>query len=176
MKLKSCLTKAVQGFFLLWAGVLLVYSLSLSVQAQDTASVTATVTAQQIAVSVSDGTVNYGVIEMGGNKSTLDLTDTQTITNDGNVTEDFNIQGSDSTPSSWTLVGNTAPGTDEYGHAFSTDTGSTWTPMTSDTYTSVATAIASSATEDMDLQIYTPSSTTATAEQSVDVTIQATAN
>jgi len=80
------------------------------------ATITATVTVQNISLSVSDGSIAYGVLPTGYSKSTCDLNDTQTVTNDGNVAEDFNIKGKDS--ENWTLA-DTA-GTNQYVHKFAT--------------------------------------------------------
>jgi len=144
----------------------------ISVLAAETTSVTATVTVQNISVSVSDGTVAYGTLAVGTSKSTCDLSDTQTLTNDGNVTEDFNIKGQNS--ASWTLA--ETAGSEEYVHEFSTDTCpvSTWTPLTTD-YQTAATGITAGGTSPLNLQITTPTATNDYTEQSVDVTILAVA-
>lgn len=57
--------------------------------AADTGQVSATVTAQNISLSVSDGTISYGILAVATTKATVNLSpvDTQTVTNDGNVTE-----------------------------------------------------------------------------------------
>ncbi len=84
----------------------------ISVKAADTASVTATVTAQNISVTVTDGTVAYGTISLSSSKDTTTsgTNDSQTATNNGNVTENFNIKGQDS--ANWTLAATAGP--DQY--------------------------------------------------------------
>jgi len=144
--------------------------------AADTDTVTATVTAQNISVSVSDGGVAYGTLTVSGTASTSSdgLNDTQTATNDGNITEDFNIQGQDS--ANWTLE--TSIGADQYVHEFCTsncDTTPTWTAITT-SYQQLANAISSSGTQDFDLKIIVPSSSSNYTQQSVDLTIQAVAD
>src|SRR3989339_877269 len=84
--------------------------------AAETASVTATVTAQNVSVTVADGTVTYGTTSLGSSKNTVALSDTQTATNAGNVTSQLNIKGQNST--AWTLAG--TAGSDIYVHKFCT--------------------------------------------------------
>lgn len=150
---------------------------SLPILAASTGTVAATVTTQNISVAISDGTVSYGVLSPNTSKSTIasDLNDLQTATNDGNVTEDFNIRGQNS--AGWTLAG--AAGVDQYVHRFCT--ASCGTPPTNFTalttnYQTLATAKAVSGTQTFDLQITTPTSSTVYTQQSVDVTVQAVIN
>ena len=143
-----------------------------SVKAADTATVAATVTVQNISVSVSDGSINYGVLALSSTKSTCDLSDTQILTNDGNVPEIFNIKGNDS--ANWTL-GATA-GANVYVHKFSANacpwaTG-TGTALTTN-YQTLASAVPAGGASNLNLQINTPTSSTSFAPQSVDVTILA---
>jgi len=147
-------------------------TLGMIAKAADTATVTATVTVQNISVSVTDGTVTYGTLAQNSTKNTCDLTDTQTATNNGNVTENFNIKGQNST--NWTL-GATA-GSDIYTHKFSTATCPTFTGTAlTISYQSLATSIAPSGTKSFDLEINTPNPSTVFTVQSVDVTVQAVA-
>lgn len=143
----------------------------ISIKAASTDSVTATVTAINVSVSVSDGGVLYGTMALNTTADTTsgDLNDTQTATNDGNVEEDFNIMGVDS--AAWEL-GDTN-GADQYRHQFSLDGGTGWTPFNEDGYTTLTTNIATSGNDTFDLQIQTPTSTSSYLEQTVDVTVQA---
>ena len=144
-----------------------------AVKAVDTASVGATVTVQNISVSVSDGVVAYGTLAVNTTKSTLagELNDLQTATNDGNVTENFNIRGQNS--ANWTL--GASAGADQYVHKFSTNSGTTWTALTTPGYLTLATGKTAGQTQTFDLQITTPTATTNYTQQSVDVTVQAVA-
>jgi hypothetical protein len=143
------------------------------VMAADTATVAATVTVQNISVSVSDGTVAYGTL---GQNATADTNpaDTQTATNNGNVTENFNIKGQSST--NWTLGATAA--SDQYIHGFCKTTCTTpptnYTALTT-SYATLATGIAASGTQTFDLYINTPNPSTVFTQQSVDVTVQAIA-
>ena len=138
----------------------------------DTAQVSCTVTAQKIAVSVSSGSIAYGTVALGSSQDTITLGNTQTATNEGNVAEDFGIEGVDTT--SWLLK--TATGTDEYVHEISTDSGSSWHNIASSSYYSFATSVAANATSSFDLRLWVPSSTSDYDEQSPNVTIQASAS
>ena len=138
-------------------------------QGADTASVAATVTVQNISVTVTDGTVAYGVMAAGASKDTLSPADLQTATNNGNVTENFNIRGTDS--GTWTL-GATA-GSNVYVHKFSTNSGAAWTALTLVNQT-LATGKAVSGTQTFDLQITTPTVSADYIGHSVNVTVQAT--
>lgn len=141
----------------------------------DSATVGATVTIQNVSVSVSDGAVSYGTQQTS---TTIDTTtggvdDSQTATNDGNVTEDFNIKGYDT--ASWVLA--SSAGSDQYFHNFCTsscDDSPTWT-ATSTTYQTLVTGVASGDSQVFDLQLGTPTSTSDFTEQNTDITVQAVA-
>lgn len=143
------------------------------VRAADTSIVSATVTVQNISVSVSDGTVAYGTLSVNTSSGT-NGTDTQTATNDGNISEDFNIKGQNT--GTWTLAATT--GADQYVHQFCTATCTTpptnYSALTT-SYQTLSTGVAQSGTQTFDLYITTPTSTSAFTQQSVDVTIQAVA-
>jgi hypothetical protein len=137
-------------------------------------TVTCTVSAFLVSVTVTDGNVAYGALEVGTSESTLDLTDTQTAFNSGTVAEDFNIKSSNATGSSqdWTLVTGT-PGNNEFKHEFSIDSGSHWTAM-SNSYTSLITDVAAtSGSEPFDLRITMPGSTTDYLGHTITVTVEA---
>lgn len=126
-----------------------------------------------ISVSItSDGVISYGTLVAGASKDTTasGMNDTQTILNDGSVAEDLTIKGQD-TACPWTL--GTSAGTDQYVQEFSTNSGSGWTALTT-SYQTLASSIASSGTQDIDLRVTVPTSTNCYSPQSVDVTVQAT--
>jgi len=135
---------------------------------------TTTITQNEIiSISISDGSVNYGVITASGTKNTITLSDTQIVTNDGNVTENFNIKGYNASGGgcTWSLVSG-IPGNDQYKQEFSTNSGSSWTYLETD-YKSLATGITSTNNINLDLQITMPSQSSCFGEQSVNITIQA---
>jgi len=143
-------------------------------------AVSATVTAQLVSIaSIDDGTVVYGILNVNTSKDTTasGLNDSQTATNDGNVSADFNIKGSDS--ANWTLAG--AAGADQYKHEFCRgDTGDcdgtpAFTALTTD-YQTLDTAVGANGTQVFDLKITTPTSSSNFTEQSVNVTVQVVAS
>lgn len=151
----------------------LIFAVKGGVYAATSATVTATVTVQNISVTVSSGSVTYGTLSNNSSAGT-NPAQTQTATNNGNIAESFNISGSNST--NWTL-GATA-GSDVYVHKFCS--ASCGTPPTS--YTALttgnqtlATNIAAAGNQTFDLYITTPNPSTVYTVQSVDVTVQAVA-
>lgn len=150
--------------------------------AATTGVVAATVTPQNISVSVSDGSVAYGTLDLSTSKDTTStgVNDTQTATNDGNVAEDFNITSTNATGgTTWTLAATI--GADQYKHSFCNtgtgtpdpcDTGPSWSAMTT-SYSSLAANIAGSGTSKFDLKLDTPSSVSDYAQKSITVTVQA---
>lgn len=161
--------------------VILIFFFVTVTKAAQTADVTATVTAEGLSVTItSDGVVPYLTLAAAAREDTTTggINDTQTAFNAGNVVEDFNIQGQDSTGSGagWTLASTT--GADQYFHEWcitTCDASPSWTATTTG-YTTLSTGIATSATQDFDLRIGVPSTTTDYSQQSVDITIQAVAN
>ncbi len=147
--------------------------------AATTADVSATVTSQLISVTVADGSVAYGVLNADTNQDTVTLSDTQTATNNGNVPENFSIRSSDATSggTNWNLAAST--GTDEFTHEFSIDSGSNWIAFNVDniTYSSMSSSVAASGgTDNFDLRIKTPVSSTDNDEHTITVTVLATAS
>jgi hypothetical protein len=148
--------------------------------AADTGDVSATVTVQNVAITVTDGTVEYGTLAASGTKDTVTLTDTQTANNTGNVQEDFNIKGYNvSSGCSWTLSSST--GSEQYFHKFCNDTDNdcatpptSYSALTTD-YATLGSDVTASGTVDFQLQIGVPSSTSCTDEATVTVTVQAVA-
>ncbi len=147
------------------------------VLAAGTATVNATVTVQNISVTVADGTVAFGTLGLDATTTTVVLTDTQTVTNAGNIAEDFNIKGSNST--NWTLA-TTSAGSEIFTLKFSTTTSPTYstdyTPLDNTIYTTLATNKSASATSSLDLGINTPTATAFYTTQSFTVTVQAVAH
>ena len=132
-------------------------------------TVNATVTAQQVAMSVTESLVEYGVLNIG---------DTDQVpnpaffaaNNDGNVPVDFVIRGFDT--AAWTLAGSV--GADQYIHRFATDGGTSFTALTTTPVTLSSVAVSGSQTVHLNLDM--PDSTAATASQNADVKVLATAS
>ncbi len=136
-----------------------------------------TPTAKVISVAVADGIITYGTMTTGEIKTTITLADTQTLTNDGNVSETFNIKGQN-TACPWTLAA--TAGSEQYVHQFckKTDVACTSPPTDYNAlttgYQTLYTGVAVSGTRQIDLRLIAPTVTSCGSQQNVDVTIQAT--
>jgi hypothetical protein len=150
--------------------------------AASTGVVAATITPQNISVSVTDGSVAYGTLALSSSQSTIasGTNDTQVATNDGNVAEDFNIRSTDATGgTTWTL--NSTVGNNQFKHSFCVtgtgtpdpcDTGATWSAMTT-SYAALANNVLAAGTNRFDLKLDTPTASTDYTQKSVTVTVQA---
>lgn len=141
------------------------------VSATDQAVVSATVTMENISVTVSDGSIVYGTLSTNTTTDTTsgNLNDSQTASNSGNVIVDLNIRGQNSTD--WNLAG--AAGSDEYRQRFCTtdcDSSPTWTNLTTNATTLVS-DLAAAGTQLFDLEITTPTSSSSFDQQNVDVAV-----
>jgi len=142
-----------------------------------TDTVACTVTGSNLSVSItSDGTVNYGTLSTSASQDTTSggLDDTQTANNDGTIAAKFNITSTVASGGStdWTL-GET-PGTDVFVHSFSTDSGSSWEPIsTAGVYETLAASVAVDGNQTFDLKITMPSTISDYDTNSITVTIQA---
>jgi len=154
--------------------------IGLDSKAATTGNVTATVTAQNVSVSLNQTSFNYGTIALSSSSSTVPLFGGAGIiaTNEGNVNSDLTISGAD-TPG-WTLGG--TAGADTYVHMFCNETSSDCSNPTTN-YTalttgqaSLATDLAASGAQAFQLHIKTPTSTSYYNEQSALVTLQISAS
>lgn len=158
-----------------------------AVKGAGTGTVAATVTPQLIAVSVSDGNVSYGVLNYSASagspttEDTVTLGETQVITNDGNVNQNFAVKSSDAIKSTgtidWDLVLAVDIDTDDYCHQYSTDAGTSWTdfPINNGYTADIITGIAPAGTDDLDLQILMPTGSTDIDDtKTITVTVLAT--
>ncbi len=136
--------------------------------------VTPTSTVVSVTIT-SDGTVSYGTLAASATKSTVQLSDTQTVKNDGNVNATFNIKTSTATGgTTWSL--GALVGTNIFTHEFSTNGGGAWTPFTTaDSYQTLLASVAPQASATFDLRIGVPSSSSDFQQKNILVTIQAVA-
>lgn len=150
-----------------------------AVLAAPTSTVAATVTAVIYSVSLDNGDgIAFGTVAQGSTADTTTngVNDSTTATNNGSVAEKLSIRAGDST--NWTL--NTTTGTAE-NYTLKTcvttcDTSPSWTSVGIDpAYATLVASIAKDGTQAFDLQVGTPTSTTATGEQSITVTVLAEA-
>ncbi len=151
-----------------------------------TSAVTATVTVRNVSITLSQSSFAYGTMDLNTASSSVSLFSGAGIvaTNNGNVTEDFDIYGANTTGSgtNWTL--DSANSTqDHYIHKFCEDTTNDCTiPAGQANYTALTTSpatlkhtIATSGTVAFQLQIKTPQTVTDYNQQSAAVTVQASA-
>ena len=143
------------------------------------ATVTATVTVQNFSVALhAPGTVAYGTLAQNTSYGTVNTpaSDTQEAGNNGNSAEDLNIIGTNSTD--WNLSFSSGS-QDKYKHTFCTATCSTpptnYTTLSSQSYQVLSNDLAAQSSQSFDLRITTPNPSTVFTQQSVDVTVQATA-
>ena len=141
-------------------------------RAATTANVNATVTAVNLAISVADGSIAYGSVNLSTATTTASNGETQVVTNDGSTMK-LNVKSSDATGgTAWTL--GTSIGSNIFKHEISTTTGSTYmTFQATDTYLTASTSIAAGLTQNLDFRFTTPSGTTDFVQKSVTVTVQA---
>ena len=141
-------------------------------RAATTANVNATVTAVNLAISVADGSIAYGSVNLSTATTTANNGETQVVTNDGSTMK-LNVKSSDATGgTAWTL--GTSIGSNIFKHEISTTTGSTYmTFQATDTYLTASTSIAAGLTQNLDFRFTTPSGTTDFVQKSVTVTVQA---
>ncbi len=154
------------------------FLLTAQVYATDQATVTATVTLQNVSLTVDDGTINYGTLALNSSTGTVALSETQTITNAGNVNVDVLIKGQNS--ANWNLAG--ASGSNEYVHRFCNATASSCATAPTN-YSALTTnnqnfslALTPAGTVNLDLYLTTPSVSTHFIQQNVDVTLVAVAS
>ena len=161
------------------------------VSAAQTADITVTVTCRKLSVGVSPNTYAFGTVNEGS--ETVAAT-AITVTNDGNVNEDFEAKLTN--PTGWTAIQSLTPGTDQYilGAMFKAiapvvadyDDAE---DMLSTTYVEASIlifaldagaigekgySVAAAATRNLWLYFYAPSATTVGTQQSITVTLRAT--
>ena len=129
----------------------------------EAADITVTVTLQNVAVSVSQGTWAIGPVVAS---SVSDLVGC-TATNDGNVVEDFWIQVSNSSSGDWTAGGTAVEDVFVMKEGTTVLTG---TPATFET------SVAIDDSKPVELHFTAPSSSTVDTEQTITVTVSASAS
>ncbi|HEX5448353.1 MAG TPA: hypothetical protein VFW90_04115 [Candidatus Saccharimonadales bacterium] len=133
------------------------------------------ITYEPMVISISittSGTITYGTLAGNTSKDTTasGLNQAQTVQNDGNVPEDFSIEGQNTT-CPWTLSSTNGP--NQYIHSFSTNSGGSWQAL-STAYQTAASNVSTGSSQNLDFRLTTPTSTTCYTSQSVNITIQAT--
>jgi hypothetical protein len=129
-------------------------------------------TTSVISIVISDGSITFGSMNFNTSKDTVTLSDTQHVTNNGNVGIDIAIKGFD-TAYPWAL--SSSAGVEQYKYEYSLNAGGSWTPITT-TYNNMITNLGASVSDDFDLKLTTPTTTDCTSQQTVDITLIATEN
>jgi hypothetical protein len=143
---------------------------------QDQEPIAVTVTPKLVAISVSPTTVSYGTVSLGVGKTAP--SDSITVTNSGNVAEDFDIEGDNASTAGgmWSLVsGSGSPGANQFKHSFNLG------PSYDDPFTALTSGfsnfvddVAASGTQDFKLKIEMPSSTSVYGQYTTKVELLAT--
>ncbi len=155
-----------------------------AVYAANPATIDVTVTVQNISISTT-GPIAYGVV---ATSSTTVSASASTVTNDGNVTETYDIKLTD--PAGWTAVSG-APGSETYrlsaqfnssqptAVSFAADHDLTTTDQTSSATIfagdETGLSVAAAATRSLWFKFEAPTSTTVTTQQTITVTLTAAA-
>ncbi|MFH0942998.1 MAG: hypothetical protein V1810_02370 [Candidatus Beckwithbacteria bacterium] len=181
MKIKQHL-----GFLLiavLLVSATLIIGFSKMVKAADTGTVAATVTAIIYSVSLDNGDgIAFSTVGVGSSANTTagagGVNDSTTATNNGSVSEKLSVKSSNSTGGAgWTMAA--AAGSEIYTmKSCITDcdgAAPAWNAFgaNASTYADLAASVGVGLTQPFDLQIYTPTATTVTAQQSLTVTVMA---
>lgn len=141
--------------------------------AQTTDTVTATVTATNLAVSVSDGTIAFGSVALNTATTTVGTGQTQTVSNDGSNAV-LNVRSSDATNGTPWEVG-VAPGSDIFQLEISTTTGSSYaTFQDTDVYLTASSTFGSLLDQVVDFRFTTPTVSTDFVQKSITITVQVT--
>jgi hypothetical protein len=160
------------SFFSGLLSAILIFS-SFNALAQDTDTVTATVTATNLAVSVTDGSIAFGSVALNTATSTVGTGQTQTVTNDGSNAA-LNVRSSDATNGTAWEVG-TSPGSNIFRLEISTTTGSTFaTFQDTDVYLTASSTFGSLLNQAVDFRFTTPTISTDFVQKSLTITVQVT--
>src|SRR3989344_2422067 len=164
-------------FPILVGGVVAIAALTIlwaySARAASTATVAATVTATNLAVSVSDGSIAFGSVALNTATTTAGNGETQTATNDGSNAQ-LNVKSGNATGgTTWTL--GTSPASNVFKLEVSTTTGSTYmTLQATDTYLTASTTFSSLSNGNLDFRFTTPTGSTDFVQKSLTITVQVT--
>ena len=144
-------------------------------KAQTESEVGASVTFQNVAVTISSGSVNYGTLAALGRQNTYALGQSQVATNAGNVNSIFTIKGTSTV--AWSLAASTAA--NAYTHKFCTSACSTaptnYTALGYG-YATLAGSVAAAGTSPFNLEIGMPTTSSSYTVQSPNVTVMTAAN
>jgi len=150
------------------------------VHAQQSGTITVTVTVEQIGISISPTSHDFGVMRVNENKSSWDGENRAfRLTNTGNVHENFMASGADASGDGFTWTLSSSPGPDNYRVDISylsdnqLEAPASWLVLTtSDQDVPGDDNVAAGDNRYVDLRLWTPTSTAATAQMSITVTLK----
>lgn len=130
-----------------------------------TSTLNTTVSTPIVSVTVSPPTVDYGTANWGATTAASSLV---TVTNNGTVSEKFQISGGDATcevieetgtyTNSWSLVASATPGAEQYAHEWSKTGAGSWSFLQKDpTWGELANPVSIGGTQSLYLRLTTPS-------------------
>ena len=136
-----------------------------------TDTIDATVTATNLAVTVSDGVIEFGSVALSTATTTAGNGYTQTATNDGSDAQ-LNVKSSNATGgTTWTL--DPTPASDKFKLEVSTTSGSSYMTLQAvDTYLTASTTFTSLSSGDLDFRFTTPTASSDFVEKSLTITVQ----
>lgn len=143
-------------------------------RAADTGEVAATVTATNLAVSVTDGSIAFGSVALNTATTTVgSVSDHQTVSNEGS-TAHLNVKSSNATGgTTWTL--GMSPGLDIFKLETSTTTGSSYaTFQATDTYLTASSTFATLTDGSLDFRFTTPNDSSDFVQKALTITVQVT--
>lgn len=142
-------------------------------RAASTATIAATVTATNLAVSVSDGSIAFGSVALNTATTTANNGETQVVTNDGSNAV-LNVKSGNATGgTTWTL--GTSPGSNIFKLEVSTTTGSSYmTLQATDTYLTASSTFQSLLSQNVDFRFTTPTASSDFVQKSLTITVQVT--
>ncbi len=135
------------------------------VWAATSGTINVTVTTKLISLSVSPTSYDYGTLDLSDTTETSINFD---VENTGNVDEDFDIKGADTT--AWPLSG--APGADLYQHDWREVVSGSYAALTTGNVVA-ATSVGASSSESFMFKLHMPTSSSSNAAQAPNVTFTA---
>ena len=127
-----------------------------SILASEEAIVSQSVEPKMLNVSVADGQIDFGLLDLGAIKDTMSLFDGQTISNIGSVSFSVNLKVSDTLPSNWQYINALPTLTNEFSQQWALNS-SAWAYFNTDNSYSVSGVNLDPATSiSMDLKFFMP--------------------
>lgn len=147
-----------------------------AVEALDTGTIAATVTASNLSLTVSPGSISYGSVALNAATTTVGHGYTQTVTNTGSTMK-LNVKSSDAINGTTWILDTSNATLDHYMHEVSTTTGSAYMKFpANNTYITASSTMYTGAgnTQALDFQLTTPNTSSDFVQKTITITVQAT--